>query len=318
MKAFNGISRAEAVELMKLTAPEAIFDLIDQARKVREQYCGNRVDACAIINAKSGNCGENCAFCPQSVHSQSEINRYPLKNADEITDAARRAGADHAVRFGIVTSGRAVVSRDEQDTICDALRKIKAENRIAPCASLGTVNRDFMQRMVDAGLARYHHNLEASASFYPSICTTRTYADNVQTVKTAKELGLTVCSGCLFGLGESNEQRVELLDDLRNLEVDSVPINFLNAIPGTRLEGKVAPLPPLECLKIIAVARLLMPSTGIRICGGREKNLRDMQSWIFAAGANSMMIGAYLTTGNRNVAADLQMIADAGMQLSTT
>ena len=314
-KDYIGISRAEAVELMNQTNPEAIYSTINRARLVREQHHGRRVSTCAIINAKSGNCGENCAFCPQSVHAQSQIEKYPLKSAQEMFEASEKAAHNHAHRFGIVTSGRAVALPAEQEAICDAVKKISAAGNIKPCASLGVISREFLHRLIAAGLTRYHHNLEASRSFYPSVCTTRTYDDNINTIKMAKELGLKVCCGCLFGLGENNEQRVELFDDLRAIEADSIPLNFLNVIPGTRLDGKTTPLTALECLKIIAVARLMIPGANLRLCGGREKNLRDLQSWAFAAGATSMMIGAYLTTGNRNIDTDLQMLTDLGMEL---
>ena len=315
MNNVSGISVGEAVALMEQDAPSDIYRIIFRADAVREKYCGNKISTCAIINAKSGNCGENCAFCPQSVFAQSKIEKYPLKSSDALVEAALKAEADHAHCFGIVTSGRKVCERAEQNAICDAVRRISSRNKIGVCASMGTIDADFMARLREAGLQRYHHNLEASESFYPEICTTRTFADNVATLKLAKANGMTVCSGCLFGIGESNAQRVELLNALRELEITSVPLNFLNPLPGTRLDGKVAPLTALECLKIIAVARLMMPSSQLRVCGGREKNMRDMQSWIFAAGANALMIGSYLTTGGRNIESDLRMIRDAGMEI---
>ncbi len=310
-----GIGFDEAVNLMNQNLPSEIYRLIFRANAVREEYCGNKISTCAIINAKSGNCGENCAFCPQSVFAQSKIEKYPLKSSDELVDAALKSENKHAHCFGIVTSGRKVSDPDEQSSICDAVRRINAQSKISVCASLGTIDADFMTRLRDAGLKNYHHNLEASESFYPQICTTRTFADNVATLKLAKDNGLNVCSGCLFGIGENNTQRVELLQSLRELKIDSIPLNFLNPLPGTRLDGKTAPLTALECLKIIAVARLMLPKTQLRVCGGREKNMRDMQSWIFAAGANALMIGSYLTTGGRNVENDMQMIRDAGMEI---
>jgi biotin synthase len=166
-----------------------------------------------------------------------------------------------------------------------------------------------------AGLESYDHNLEAAASFYPQVCTTRTYQDNVDTLRAAQQVGLKVCSGGLFGMGESSAQRIELFDALRELGVTSVPINFLHPLDGTPLKNdNVAPLTPFECLRIIAVARLMLPTATLRICGGREYNLRDMQSWIFSAGANGIMIGCYLTTAGRKTEDDLQMIKDAGCQ----
>jgi biotin synthase len=166
----------------------------------------------------------------------------------------------------------------------------------------------------EAGLSRYHHNLETAESFFHKICSTRSYEDQINTVKIAKDLGFSVCSGGLFGMGESLEQRVELLETIRSLDVDSVPINFLCPIPGTRLEH-MKDLSPRDCLKIIAAARLMMPDKIIRVCGGRELNLRDFQSWMFFAGANGLMVGNYLVTSGRDIYADFQMIQDAGLTL---
>jgi len=313
---YQGIPVDEANQLIRQTSPETIFNTVDRARRVREQYHGRQVSTCAILNAKSGNCGENCAFCPQSVRAHSAIDRYPLKSAQEMFDAAEQVAQHHAHRFGIVTSGRGVTGQPEQDAICEAVARIRDAGHIQPCASLGLITREFLQRLIDAGLTRYHHNLETARSFYPHICSSRTYDDNRQTILLAKSLGLKVCCGCLFGMGETPEQRVELLADLRELEPDSIPVNFLSLIPGSRLaDTPPAPLTPLECLNTLAVARLMIPGVSLRLCGGREKNLRDLQSWAFAAGATAMMIGAYLTTGNRNIDIDMQMLTDLGLEL---
>ena len=305
----------EALKLIQ-TPDAAMLELMSRANQVRNSYFGNKVAACSIINAKSGDCGEDCKFCPQSVHSDSEIATYPLLDSAEIINGARAAEADCAHTFGIVTSGRTIDQTAEQENIADTVSIIATETAIGPCASLGTVDEAFLIKLKASGLVSYHHNLEAAESFYPQICTSRTFKDNVETIKTAKRIGLGVCSGGLFGMGESLRQRIELFETLRELEVDSVPINFLNPIEGTPLKaGKLPQMSPFDCLRVIAVARLMMPTTTIRVCGGREHNLRDMQSWIFAAGANAMMIGCYLTTNGRDVAADMQMIKDAGMEL---
>ena len=187
---------------------------------------------------------------------------------------------------------------------------------IKPCASLGILDLESLKQLKEAGLTRYHHNLETAGSYFKVICSTRNYEDQTDTVRNAKKAGLSVCSGGIFGLGESKGQRVELLETIRDMDVDSVPVNFLNPIPGTPLEN-MKQLTPLDCLKIIAVARLMLPNTNIRICGGRECNLRDFQSWIFLAGADAVMIGGYLVTSGRDVKLDLQMIRDAGMRLGT-
>lgn len=312
----TGITTQEANKLMNLS-DSSVMALISRAEKVRLKYRGTEVVTCAILNAKSGNCSENCSFCPQSSHSSSDIETYDLKKTDEVVVKAQEALEGHAHSFGIVTSGRKVHKGDEKKSISDSIKAITDETDISACGSFGIIDKEYMQELKDNGMKALHHNLETARSFYPNICTTRTYDDNVNTIKAAKEVGLSVCCGGIFGMGESNEQRVEFLETLRELDVDSVPVNFLNPADGTPLAALAPPtLTPLECLKIIAIARLMMPKTQIRICGGREKNLRDMQSWIFAAGADALMIGSYLTTTGRDVNDDMQMIKDAGMTLA--
>ena len=312
----DSISVEEALAILDEDERWAL-PLIVRANRVRERFFANKILTCSILNAKSGNCREDCKFCPQSVHSSSVIEEYTLLKEKDILKAAATAEQTGAHTFGIVSSGRTMAAQAEQDQVCNAVNKIATDTGIGPCASLGVADEKFLQKLKNAGLVSYHHNLEAAESFYPEICTTRSFQDNLKTVAAAKKVGLKVCCGCLFGLGENNQQRVELLESIRQLDVDSVPLNFLNPRDGTPIKDKnLRPLRPLECLKIIAVARLMMPNKTIRVCGGREYNLRDMQSWIFAAGANAIMIGAYLTTSGRNIADDLQMLRDAGMELA--
>ncbi|MCK5843439.1 MAG: biotin synthase BioB [Victivallales bacterium] len=315
MKQKNGIAAEEAFELIESDETE-LMELIARADAVRRSVFGDEVEVCAIVNAKSGNCGEDCAFCPQSKHSASVINEYPLLPEEEIIESAKIAERFGSASFGIVTSGRSVQTKAERKTIKKAVRRLAEETRFPPCASLGLADRTFLEELKKAGLKRYHHNLEAAESFYGEICTTRSFQDNLKTVEAAKLAGLKVCCGCLFGLGETHAQRVELMDALKSLEVDSVPINFLNPLDGTPIKKSARGMSPIECIKVIAVARLMMPFVTIRVCGGREYNLRDMQSWIFAAGANGVMIGSYLTTGGRRVEDDLRMIRDAGCVVS--
>ncbi|OGV56554.1 MAG: biotin synthase BioB [Lentisphaerae bacterium GWF2_52_8] len=310
----RGISASEARELLEeKMGPAKLLSLLQRASELREKRCGNKLDTCSIINAKCGGCTEDCAFCAQSSSSKAEIEKYPLVSVETIFKAAAEASAHGAKNFGIVTSGR-IVSERELDDICEAVRRIAASLPIIPCASLGILKEDSLIRLKESGLRRYHHNLETARSYFPQICGTRSYDAQTGTVLAAQKTGLEVCSGGIFGMGESFGQRVELLETLRSLNVTCVPINFLNPIPGTRLEGHCS-LSPRDCIKIIAVARLMMPDTGIRVCGGREKNLRDMQSWLFAAGADSLMVGGYLVTPGREVKLDMQMISDAGYSL---
>ena len=186
----TGIDRNEAEQLMRENDPDTIHDLIHRAGQLRRKYFGNKVHTCAIVNAKSGDCGENCAFCPQSVHAHSKIDKYPLKSSGELVKKAIEAEHDHACSFGIVTSGRAVNAPGEIDEICRAVSEISRRKGIGACVSLGTVSRDFLEKLKQSGCGSYHHNLEASADYYPKICTTRTFADNVQTLRDAKAAGL--------------------------------------------------------------------------------------------------------------------------------
>lgn len=310
----QGIDTKEALEILKITDTVQLLDLLRRTAELREKRSKKQIELCSIVNAKCGNCQQNCAFCAQSSRSKAKITTYPLIPAEEIFLAAK-AAAEHGVhRFGIVTSGTRVVPGQDLDEICKAVRRIRAELPILPCASLGILNDDAFLQLKEAGLERYHHNLEASPSYFPQICTTRPYSTQTETVRAAKKFGFSVCSGGIIGIGESPEQRIELLETIRSLDVDSIPLNFLSPIPGTLLEGGCG-LSPRDCLLAIAAARLMMPEVSIRVCGGRERNLRDLQALIFAAGADSFMTGGYLVTPGRGVPADLQMIRDAGLEL---
>lgn len=308
----EALDQEEAGRLAEMNGPEQIFDLIFWANKIRWKYKGAIVDLCAIVNAKSGRCSEDCVFCAQSSHYPTEAPHYPLLTVEEMLDAAQKAFESRAGRFGIVTSGRSLSSPKELDKVCQVISTLQAQGRISPCASLGLLNQEMVKALKQAGLASYHHNIETAPSFYPSICTTHPFELRAKTIQTAKEAGLRICSGGIFGLGETREQRVEMAFTLRALEVDSVPMNFLNPIPRTPLEGRPF-LSPLECLQTIALFRFILPEADIRTCGGREKGLRTLQPLMYPAGCNGTMIGNYLTTEGRNPEVDIQEIRDLGL-----
>lgn len=307
----EGLSYDEGCELIN-TSDEYLFDLLASSEKVRKSFKGIEINLCSIINAKSGNCPEDCVFCSQSTHYNTGVKTYPMVGANDIIETAKMAAQNRAREFSIVTSGTSI-SNDEVDTLVDALKGIKKLS-IERCASTGILDRETLYKLKEAGLQNYHHNLETARSFFHNICTTHDYEADINTIKTAKELGFYVCGGGVFGLGESKEQRVELAVTLRELKVDSIPINFLNPRPGTPLE-KVNNLTPIECLKIISLYRFMLPTKDIVVCGGRQINLRDMQCLIFAAGANGMLIGNYLTTMGRSEHDDLKMIEDLGLKV---
>lgn len=309
----NGeVPSAQEISLLEKAKGAELFELLAAANRIRENHTGNRVHLCSIVNAKSGRCPENCAFCAQSVHHETDAPVYPLLDAASMTEEAIKAEKMGSACFGIVTSGSSIDKGKELDRICNALRSIRSRTAISPSCSLGNIDLETAVILKEAGAVTYHHNLETSRSFFPSICTTHDFDEDVETVRKAKKAGLKVCCGGIFGLGETMEQRIELALALRDLDVDSVPINFLNPIPGTRL-GNADFLTPMTCLAIIAIFRLILPGKKITICGGRERNLRDLQSWIFFAGANGMMIGNYLTTSGRDEERDRHMLRDLGL-----
>ncbi|MBI5874624.1 MAG: biotin synthase BioB [Deltaproteobacteria bacterium] len=309
----EGLSYEEGHELINL--PDAhLFDILASAEKIRKHFKGDEVNLCSIINAKSGHCKEDCSFGAQSTHYNTGVQTYPMVEPQKIVEIAKASAKNGAREFSIVTSGTSVSKDTDMNILAQALQEMKNELPVERCASLGIMNIETLQKLKNAGLQSYHHNLETARSFFPNICTTHDYEEDVNTVRTAKKLGFYTCCGGVFGLGESKEQRVELAQTLRELDVDSIPINFLNPRPGTPLENSTN-LTPIECLKIIALFRFMLPAKDIVICGGRQVNLRDMQCLIFAAGANGMMIGNYLTTLGRLPEEDLRMVKDLGLKL---
>jgi biotin synthase len=305
------ISRQQAMELAH-AGPDLTMDLIALAGKIRQRFKQKEVFKCAIINAKSGMCPEDCAFCAQSAHHKTEVQTYAMLDTDELEQTGLDMAAAGATNYSIVTSGTNL-NASEIDTVCRVARNLKRKTDLTLCASVGLLTAQGARELKQAGITRYHHNLETARSHFEHICTTHEYDDDIETIRLAQQAGLVVCSGGIFGMGENWAQRVELAFTLKELDVDSVPINFLNPISGTRLEDR-PPLPPMEALKCIALYRFIHPRRDITVCGGREATLKDFQSWIFAAGANGVMVGNYLTTKGRSIDSDLEMIAGMGLE----
>jgi biotin synthase len=308
-----GICAADALAVLRLPR-EALWRLLDVTESVRRRFKGDGIRLCSIVNAKSGLCSEDCSFCSQSSRSKAEIRKYPLIDEEKIVAAAREARQRGAREFSIVGSGLAMRSRRELVRVGNAVERIRDEVGLETCVSLGALPPDGIAYLLSRGLRSVHHNLETSRRFFPSVCTTHDYEEDVRAVRDAKAAGAWVCCGGIFGLGETDEDRVELAMTLRELDVDSIPVNFLNPVPGTPLEGK-RDLTPFACLKIIAMMRLCNPAREIIVCGGREVNLRDLQSLMFAAGATGTMAGNYLTTRGRPAEEDILMIRDLGLSL---
>jgi biotin synthase len=283
-------------------------DLLALAGKMRREGTGSRLEVCGIINAKSGKCSEDCKFCAQSAHYNTSVQEYPLKSCNQIVEAAKEAKRAGAKRFGIVTSGNRL-TREELEVVVGAVRSIRDDVGISPCASLGALNDEEFGLLKSAGLTRYHHNIETSERFYSSIVSTHEYSERVNTVKAARRAGLEVCSGGILGLGENWRDRVDMALLLKKLDVDSVPLNFLVPIKGTPLEGSGS-VSPIDAIRTIAIFRIVLKDKTIKVVAGRESILKDFQGMMFAAGANGMMVGGYLTVAGRSVEDDHALIGE--------
>jgi biotin synthase len=308
-----GMNYSEWEEIFRLNGAE-LWAGLAEAGRVRERRSGQQVSFCVIINAKSGMCSEDCAFCSQSARAASQVPHYPMLPREELVDAAEQAAAAGASRFSLVTAGRGLLSPRDQSAVLAAVAAIQETVPIRVCASLGIVDRGFLEELKAAGLYRFHHNLETAASFFPSICTTHSFAERVATIEDACEAGLSVCAGGIFGLGETLAQRWEMAQVLKNLSVDAIPLNFLHPLPGTPLAQRPM-LAPLEALKIVMAFRLFFPDRSLIICGGRQMTLRSLSPLLFAAGADALMTGDYLTTKGRMPDEDRQMLKDLGLEL---
>ena len=296
--------------LRLLSGEEELWPHLEAARRIRERHFGKRVETCAIVNAKSGRCPSDCSFCAQSARWKTGAPEYPLLSPDELLRAAERAATSGVDRFSFVISGIRP-SPPELERLLSVIERVRREfPDLSLCASLGQLEEDELSALKEAGLSRYHHNLETAESFYPRVSTVQRWRDRFDTVLRARRAGLSVCSGGIFGLGEGPEEVLELARALRELSVDSIPVNFLHPIPGTPLE-RARHLTPWKALAILVVLRFLFPETQIRVCGGREYNLRELQVLIPLV-ADSLMVGHYLTTRGRRLADDRQMILDLG------
>ena len=300
---------AEALKLVSLPEDE----LFAGATQLRRAVFGNRITLCAIINARSGNCGMDCRFCSQSQHNHTPIETFPLLPYEDLRQRILMLAEQPVARIGVVTSGGAL-SGEEFDRLLEVLRSLPGHALKRVCASLGRLGADQLTQLAATGLDRYHHNLETSRQYYPNICTTQTWDQRKATVERVLGMGLTACTGGLFGLGESWHDRIDFAFGLKALGVGHVPMNFLHPHPETPLAGQ-APLSAGEALRIVAIFRHILPTATLRICGGRPLVLGARQKEIFAAGANALMTGDYLTTQGRGLIDDLAMIDALGLEI---
>jgi len=294
---------------------ERVSDLISLARKVTLKYEGDGVFLRSIISAQTGNCPEDCSFCSQSAHFDTEVEAHPLVGAEKILEAARQAEKMGAMDFCIVISAKGPTPRIFRQVL-ETVDLLREETGLKIGCSLGALTEEQAFELKEHGVWRYNHNLETSRSYYPSICTTHSYDDRVRTANLVKRAGMRLCSGGILGMGESVRQRIELAFELRELGPSWVPINFLNPRPGTPFEKRHL-IPPFEAVRTIAIYRLVLPDKILMTAGGREVTLRDLQAMGIIAGANAMIIGNYLTTPGRSPEDDLRMLDDLEMPVRT-
>lgn len=301
----DDISKDDALKLVNADLSE----LTDAANDIRKHFCGNKFDLCSIINAKSGKCSEDCKFCAQSAHYRTDAEEYDLLDVDTILTASKINEKKGVLRFSLVTSGRKPDRRD-LDKICEIISKIKNETNLQICASLGLLDKDDLIKLKEAGLTRIHNNLECSEKFFKNVCTTHTTQDKIKTIQYAKEINLEVCSGGIFGLGENWEDRIDLALVLRNLNVMSIPLNFLCKIKGTPFESNKI-LEQDEILRICAIFRFINPKAFIRLAGGRFLT-GDCGERAVSSGINSLISGDMLTTTGATIKSDIKMAEAKG------
>ena len=306
------ISRDEARAI--LASPDVdLLDLLAAAWRVRHHHFGNTVQLFFLMNAKSGLCPEDCGYCSQSKVSEAEIPRYNLLSAPKLLEAAKLAAERQSKTFCIVISARGPSER-EIDFVCRIVPEIKQQYDLNVCACLGLLSTDQARRLAAAGVDKVNHNLNTSSRFYGEVCSTHTYADRIATLAACRAAGLQLCSGGIMGMGETHDDLVDMALELRALGVESIPLNFLNAIDGTPLEGR-SRLTPRDCLRGLAMMRLVNPAAEIRIAGGREIHLGSLQPLGLYA-ANSMFVGDYLTTKGQLPEADYRMVEEMGFVIT--
>jgi biotin synthase len=307
------ITRDEGHWLFQIEGTANIFELLGWANRIREHFKGNQVHLCSIVNIKAGGCPEDCRFCAQSSAYVTESPRHGLIDEAPVLGAAAEAQAKGVTAVGLVAAWRGLTEGPILDEVCHLLEQLKQAGQARPDGSLGMIRHQAVaDRLHEAGLVCYNHNLETSRRFFPRVCSTHAYEDRIQTIRLLQQAGIKICSGGILGMGESRDDRCELAFALKDLGVHIVPINILNPIAGTPFAGET-PVSPLEILKSIACFRFILPRQEITVAGGRTLNLRDLQSYIFMAGASALMVGNYLTTPNQPIEKDLQMLTDLGL-----
>lgn len=302
------LEKEQAMELLTVDLDE----LCKAADEIRKAFCDNKFDMCTIINGKSGRCSENCKYCAQAACHKTEVENYPLLSTEEILEDAKKIESQGVRRYSIVTSGKRL-NAAEVDQMCECIKKLWEETNLHVCGSFGLLDKEAFGKLKEAGLTRVHNNLETSRRYFPDVCTTHTFDDKIAAITAAKEAGLEVCSGGIMGIGETMEDRIDMALEVRRLGVHSVPVNMLNAIPGTPYENEPR-LTTDEMRRIVAVYRFLLPDAFIRLAGGRGL-MEDKGRGCMESGANAAISGDMLTTSGITVKTDFQLIGELGYEI---
>ena len=302
------LQKDDAIVQEMLTLP--LEDLQREAGRLQKHFCGNHVDFCTIINARSGRCGENCKYCAQAACHHTDCEEYGFLSKEEIMKVAKADQDAGANRFSLVTSGRALTGKDFEKAL-DTYQEMHKTLTIDLCASHGILSQEQFHRLVQTGVTSYHHNIETSRRYFPQICTSHTYDDRIRTIKAAQAEGLCVCSGGIIGMGETWQDRLDMAFELQGLGIESIPINALMPIPGTGMEGRPS-LPPEDILRTIAIFRFINPTANIRLAAGR-KLLPDNGKSALLTGASASITGNMLTTSGTTIAEDMEMLAELGL-----
>ncbi len=289
-----------------------LTELCKNADRLREHFCGNRVDLCTIINGKSGRCSEDCKFCAQSAHNPSGCSEYAFLDVDTIVNDAKQNAAEGVHRYSIVTAGRNLSDQDMEKAL-QAYRKLRKECSISLCASHGFLSYEQFLALKEAGVNRYHENIETSRRNFPNICTTHTYDDKIESIQLAQKAGFDVCSGGIIGMGETWEDRIDMAVSLSELGIQSIPINALNPIPGTPF-AHLKPLLEEDILRTITIFRFINPTAQIRLAAGRAL-LEQSGKKAFCGGANATITGNMLTTAGTNIEQDKKMLLAMGFEI---
>lgn len=291
-------------EALRLINKE-LDQVLNGADDIRQAFDGQHVELCSIINAKCGKCSEDCKFCAQSVHYNTQINAYPLMGYDKVCHMALENEREGVHRYSIVTSGRGLKGK-EFESVLSIYRKLKKDTNISLCASLGIINERQLIKLKESGVNRYHHNLETSREYYSKICSTHSYDERIETIKTAKKVGLDVCCGGIIGMGETMEDRIKLAFEIKDLGIKSIPINILMPIKGTPMED-VEPIKEEDILRTLAIFKFINPKASIRLAGGRT-HLKNNGERAFLSGVSSTITGNYLTTSGNGIKEDIKLI----------